>query len=32
MGYFFSNLVVYAFIFLLFVIGYYAIRKLKNKK
>ena len=31
MGYFFSNLIVYAFIFSLVVLAYYAIRKIKNK-
>ncbi len=32
MGYFFSNLIVYAFIFSLLVLAYYAIRKIKNLK
>ena len=32
MGYFLSNLIVYAFIFFLIVLAYYAVRKLKNKK
>jgi len=31
LGYFFSNLIVYAFIFTLIALAYYAIRKIRNK-